>query len=64
MHNTRRYLSVGAAKIYSSLSATTLWRMLNDGRLTRCQPAGLDRVLIDKKELDAVLRGKPAKAAH
>jgi hypothetical protein len=63
MDNTSRFISVKAAVTYASLSEVTLRRMLSDGRLHPCRPAGTDRVLIDVRELDRVVRGEPAGVA-
>jgi hypothetical protein len=59
MDHVKRFISVKAATVYASLCEATIRRMLEDGRLTRCQPLGTDRVLIDVCELDRVVRGQP-----
>ena len=57
-----RYISVRHASKFSSLCELTIRRMLEDGRLTPCRPVGTDRILVDVRELDRVVRGQPVDA--
>jgi excisionase family DNA binding protein len=50
----RRYISVADASSYTSLSIDTLRGLLATGKLTALRPVP-GRVLIDRRELDALL---------
>jgi excisionase family DNA binding protein len=50
----KRYLSVADAAIYASLSPDSIRSLLNTGKLSGLRPVG-GRVLIDRRELDALL---------
>ena len=51
----RRWLTVASAAKHSDLSDKSIRRMINSGRLTAHKPNG--RILIDKRQLDAVISG-------
>lgn len=53
--DTRRFLGIADAAAYCGLGASTLRRWLAEGRLTALRPSR--RVLIDRAELDALIRG-------
>jgi excisionase family DNA binding protein len=50
----RRYLTVAHAAAYTDLSADTIRQLISGGRLTGLRPVP-GRVLIDRRELDALL---------
>jgi len=52
---TQRYLTVAHAAEYTDLSADSIRSMLVSGKLTALRPVS-GRVLIEKRELDAVLQ--------
>jgi excisionase family DNA binding protein len=54
-----RYLSLGGAARYTTLSVGTLRRLLREGKLRGFRPSGR-RVLIDRAELDALVRASAA----
>lgn len=56
MHQDGRYVSVDWASGWSSLSKETIRRWLAMGRLTPYRPCR--RVLVDLRELEAVIRGR------
>jgi hypothetical protein len=59
----KRFLTLRGAANFSSLSESTIRRLLNNNRLTRCGAPGIDAVLIDRDELIAVLRGESVQTA-
>jgi excisionase family DNA binding protein len=59
----RRYLSVADASAYCALSQDTLRGMLSSGRLTAYRPVR-GRVLIDVRELDAVIQASTKRTRH
>jgi excisionase family DNA binding protein len=63
MTDGKRFLSVKNAVEYSSLSEPTIRRMLVDGGLQPCRPFGTDRVMIDKDDLDRLMRGEPTRTS-
>jgi excisionase family DNA binding protein len=52
----RRFFGVEDAAVYTSLSAESIRRLLATGRLTALRPRR-GRVLIDRRELDALVLG-------
>jgi excisionase family DNA binding protein len=54
-HDDGRYISLGEAARYTTLSVGTLRRLLREGKLLGYRPSGR-RVLIDRDELDAFVR--------
>lgn len=52
---SKRYLTVENAAAYSDLSTKSIRRMIQSGKLTAFRPVR-GRILIDKQELDAVIR--------
>jgi len=60
-----RFFSIAGAAVYSSLGELTIRKLLATGRLRKVQPPGSKRVLVDRVQLDAVLRrGAAAMAAQ
>lgn len=60
MNDMQRYLSLRLAAGYAGVSTGTLQKMVRDGRLRECRLPGVDRVLIDREQLDRLLAGQPA----
>lgn len=54
-----QYLTVAEAVEYSGVSRETLFRWMRNGLLTR-HKRGANRTVVDKAELDEILRPKPA----
>jgi hypothetical protein len=59
----KRFLTLRGAANFCSLSESTIRRLLNNNRLTRCGAPGIDAVLIDRNELTSLLRGEAAGSA-
>jgi excisionase family DNA binding protein len=57
----RRFLSLTEASLYSSLSLSTLRRLVEGGKLSRYRPTGR-RVLLDRQELDRLILASGAAA--
>jgi excisionase family DNA binding protein len=55
----KRYYSVAEASVYTSLSCDTIRAMLSARKLTALRPVG-GRVLMDRRELDALLQASTA----
>jgi excisionase family DNA binding protein len=53
-----RYLSLAGAAAWASVSIQTLRRWLTAERLRAYRPAGSRKVLIDRNELEQVIRGE------
>jgi excisionase family DNA binding protein len=57
--NRRGYLSLVDAAVYTTLSVGTLRRLLREKKLRGYRPSGR-RVLLDRTELDAFVKGNTA----
>jgi excisionase family DNA binding protein len=57
----RRFLSLTEASLYSSLSLSTLRRLVEGGKLSSYRPTGR-RVLLDRQELDRLILASGAAA--
>jgi hypothetical protein len=51
----RRWMSARQAVSYTGISLRGLWRLCDAGLLTRYRPGGRRRVLLDVRELDALI---------
>jgi excisionase family DNA binding protein len=59
----QRFVGVIEAARRADVHYMTIRRWLVDGRLTRHQPAGCKKILIDVNELDALIHASAAKQA-
>lgn len=57
MNTEQRYLTYAAAVAYTGMSAMTLRRAVEAGRLKACRPEGQRAVRFDVRELDRFVRG-------
>lgn len=67
LETRRRYLSLSGAADYTSMSQSSLRRLIRTGELTGFRPAGAGKILVDAHELDALLRrsaGRPSARGH
>jgi excisionase family DNA binding protein len=58
----RRYMPYAEMAVYSGVSHMTLRRWVEAGRLRAYRPEGTRRVLLDRLEVDALIRGEVRQA--